>query len=298
MGMAGQETRKKTYHHLEKLNMEELQNLLRQDFDSSDDEKMDMEYISAVIDVIKNRNIESDEPLQFDIETGWKSVLEKLMVEESEKATQGSQNIYKKSVHGRRRLWQVIAAALLVITLFGVLTAQALGYNIIRIVAQWTDDVFSFRHHVEAPLSPFELKEIPPDKQYESIRDVLDDLDISIPVIPNWYPKGFYQTHLFVAQYLPQRTVIDVVFENDDKMFIISYIIYRELPDEFSAFYIKDESPVYEHDVWGITHYIMSNNESIVAVWINGNVEVSIQGDITKEELLQMINLIYGGEIT
>ena len=43
----------------------------------------------------------------------------------------------------------------------------------------------------------------------------------------------------------------------------------------------------------GITHYIMGNTETLSAMWINGNVEGCLQGELTLEELRQMIDSIY-----
>jgi hypothetical protein len=60
-------------------------------------------------------------------------------------------------------------------------------------------------------------------------------------------------------------------------------------------YFPKDDNPVREYISGGIMHYIFSNNERLVAVWEYDNVEVSITGSITEDELIRMIDSIYGG---
>lgn len=287
MGMNANKEIRKSYPALNGLSIEELQNLLQQDFNSSND--MDMNYITAILEVIKRKEKENEEALVFDAEKSWNVFEEKYMTMESKNAHTHQANIK----HRKRNLWQILAAAIVVALSCGALTAQAFGYNIFRFVAQWTDEVFTFRSAIEETVPPSEMEELPADKQYDSIIDVLYDLNIATKVVPSWYPDGFSQTHLLVSQQHPERTMIDAVFESENRLFSISITIYNEMSEDLLGYYMKDENPVYEHDFWGITHYIMSNNSRMSAIWINEKVEVSIQGDITEDELIQMINSIY-----
>jgi hypothetical protein len=50
---------------------------------------------------------------------------------------------------------------------------------------------------------------------------------------------------------------------------------------------------VYEKEE--ITHYIMTNLSQYTAAWLNGDLECSIFGDISKEDIIRMIDSIYGG---
>jgi hypothetical protein len=284
------------YPALAKLSIEELQNLLSQDFYSSDD--VDMEYITAILAVIEQREAENIEAEVFDIETGWKSFEESYMcakITEPNFHKTEEPAIYKTFKRSKRKIWQMAAAAVMVVFLGGVITAQALGYNIFQVIAQWTDELFILRGTVEEHAPPKDMIEIPPDMEFETIREVLDELDVLLPVVPHWHPDGFVQTHLQVLQQLPDFTMVDAVFENEDRLFIIGLTIYNELSERHTMYFPKDDSPVREYISWGIMHYIFSNNDNIVAVWEYDNVEGSITGSITEDELIRMIDSIYGG---
>lgn len=293
--MFEQEKNKKSYPNLEKLNMDQLQDLLRQDYESSDDDEMDMEYISAIIEVIKKRNLESDEPVQFDVKADWKAFKEKYILTEPTQIISITQPSSKKRARSKWKIWQTVAAVLVVTVLLGTFTAQAFGYNLFRIIAQWTDEIFTLRNPVEDTSTQSDLVELPQDMLFESIQEVLDKLNITVNAVPKWYPEGFTQTQMVIAQQLPERILIDAVFENADRLISISLTIYNEIPDDVLAYYMKDDTPVVEYEIWGVTHYIMSNFDKNIVVWMNDNVEVSIQGDITEDELLLMVKSIYGG---
>ena len=49
------------------------------------------------------------------------------------------------------------------------------------------------------------------------------------------------------------------------------------------------------YEVDGIIHYIMSNNDTNSVAWVNGVVEGHIQGNLSVEDLKEMVNSIYQG---
>ena len=55
----------------------------------------------------------------------------------------------------------------------------------------------------------------------------------------------------------------------------------------------KDNSQVRVYESGGVEHYIMENNEKLVATWFTDNLECSITGEISEEDLETMINSIY-----
>lgn len=57
----------------------------------------------------------------------------------------------------------------------------------------------------------------------------------------------------------------------------------------------KDSENITKYESNDVTHYILSNNASYVATWANDTLVCSILGDITVDELKQMIDSIYEG---
>jgi len=76
-------------YNLEDMTMDELGDLLREDFDSSDDDEVDIDFISPILDMMEKRNLESDNPIIFDVQESWirlvESFVEKGLITESEK---------------------------------------------------------------------------------------------------------------------------------------------------------------------------------------------------------------------
>jgi len=282
--------KKKPYSMLDKLNLEELHNLLQEDFNSSDD--LDMEYITAILDVIKERENENSAPIIFNAESSWLSLEDNYLSAHPITTSEVTQISDARHIRGRRRIWQAVAAALVITLLFGAITAQAFGYNIFTMIAQWTDDVFTLSSSDDNfSLHPEQI-ELPPDKQFETIQEALDFFDIHAHVIPHWIPDGFYQTNINALQ-IPDLTMINAFFENDDRTLFISYTIYNDQSIDHTNFFVKDDNPVREYQVWGIKHYIFTNDSRFVAVWMDGYIEGSINGNITEDELIRMINSIY-----
>lgn len=56
----------------------------------------------------------------------------------------------------------------------------------------------------------------------------------------------------------------------------------------------KDEDDPKPYERGGVTHYIMTNDEICYAVWTVDNMECIICGALSREELTQIINSIYG----
>lgn len=288
------------YPGLEHLSLKDLEELLRQDFRTSDD--MDTDYTMAIMEVIKRRKTEDPNYMPADVQAARKSFEENYMNKESpylhlfpsNETLEVAPEIPESPTRGsRKRLRRLITVAAVLVLLIGILTAQALGYNVFRIIAQWTTDTFTFGGTVvEYPSDPPLPFEVSPDRQYESIQEVLDDIGIILQVVPLWYPYGFVQTELIVTHF-SESIIINSILESEDKLILISITV--GVDSERFRIHEIDHSGVLVHEAGGITHYIMSNYDRMVAVWLNGNLEGSIQGDITEAELLRMIDSIYGG---
>ena len=92
----------------------------------------------------------------------------------------------------------------------------------------------------------------------------------------------------------------DIVFhssyQRSEDFLIVQVNIYLEDenqgPDNFWDFQ-KDEGDPIPYEAGGITHLLTTNAGRPVALWANGPAECYIGGNITMEELKQMIDSIY-----
>lgn len=298
------------YPGLDKLNLDELQELLRQDFHASDD--LDMDYTMAILEVIEKREQDNPDFKPADTEASWKNFEEKYMDKESDYLLLAHAdnnfnippNITEINKIRRRgsgwKLRRTIAVAAVMILLLGLTTAQALGYDIFQSIARWTSEVFilggSDSPREESSYLPQVSIEISPNMEFSSLQEALNYFNVNMPVIPKWYPDGFIQAQLTVIPFY-ESVLVSARYEKDSHThtFSITMMIYTSQQENHIWFFEKDDNPVLIHETHEVRHYIMSNNDVMVSVWMNGNIEVSIQGDITQEELLKMIDSIYGG---
>ena len=89
------------------------------------------------------------------------------------------------------------------------------------------------------------------------------------------------------------RCVIGMGYITGNRTFAIRIIVYENVLENDLNIYQKDTLLLEEYVVNGITHYITENNSNLSAMWANENVEGYIQGDLTLEEMRQMIDSIY-----
>jgi len=291
---------KKAYPELVRLSMDELEKLLVND---SYESGVDMDYIQAILEVIEQREAEDPAYKPFDVEAGYKSFMANYAGKKSEylscipldDSTEASFNTSKKHRLRIRKPQLLTAVASIVIVLGGMLTAEAVGFRVFQTIAQWTEDVFFFRSvPPEKAHEHTVTTEYPANGDYASIQEALDNIGITQPIAPKWHPGGFVQTDVGYVL-LTDMARIDAFFVNENQSFSITIKAYNTLTDDHFTFYEKDDNPILEYESGGITHYLMANNSRNAAAWMNGYVEVLIQGDVSIIDLQRMIDSIYGG---
>ena len=125
---------------------------------------------------------------------------------------------------------------------------------------------------------------------YAEVQETVTQLTIQ-PVLPTWYPEGTMLEEMEINDLL-NGTSVDVLFSLGEDVFSLSISVY-DTKQEGTAQYEKNEGYVEPYYVNHVPHYIMENMGRRTAAWQNGNTENAIQGDLTVEELKQMIDSIY-----
>lgn len=74
--------KKRIYPDLKSLSLEELEDILRHDFDS--DEELDMDYTMAILDLIERREAEEPDYIPFDVKAGWDDFVKNYMGKKSD----------------------------------------------------------------------------------------------------------------------------------------------------------------------------------------------------------------------
>lgn len=182
-----------------------------------------------------------------------------------------------KSVRGVLRV-AMIAAAMVVFIILATVTASAFGYDLWGWVPRWNDEVLSFGGE-ESESNEF----------YDSspIVKALEELGIDEPVFPHW---------------IPEDLLLDISLIEMDPIFLHeSYFCgdrYLSITIESSShadtgIYEKDQSFPSEYYVNDHLHYIISDSDQYTALWTTDTLCVLIVGNISLEEIKQIIDSVY-----
>ena len=285
--------RNTAYPFLEQMRTEELEALLQQEFTAADGGEPDVDYIMAIMVVMKQRDA-NPPAAEADVDAAWRDFKENYQGQASAYETEvlperdsshldqiTSPSPKKKS---RRILRAAVITAACIVILCGA--ASAFGFDILQAFADWTAETFGF-------VTPGqEEAEVPQDPYLELRLAVAEETDL--PVVPNWAPND---TKLVGAVSMIKRTDgnrIQAVYSVNGERFTVRIQIYDSVPDVYTGIYQKDSSEeIVEYKVSDITHYLMNNNGHLLATWVNENIECFIQGNLSKSDLEKIINSIY-----
>lgn len=169
---------------------------------------------------------------------------------------------------------RLLAAAAVVVLLLGIaINARGLWESIIR----WYEDSFSLD-------SPGQ------DKPPLPTEEALGDFPEASAMLPTWFPEDYTPGESSLQQ-SPIARIYWALFtgpRGDIRIRIGDYL--DESPTQFE--YSDSLLEIYEAD--GIQYYICRNYDTLVAVWLADRLEGTISGNITLEEMKQMIDSIGG----
>lgn len=197
---------------------------------------------------------------------------------------------------GRQLLRTVLVAAVLVACLFsGMVVAQASGLDVFGAIARWTADAFSFGDVSTLAASDIEeqLFYTEPDKtvpeEYKELQTELKHR--GFPLYFPEIPEGFelVDNFLYVSEQDGGLNYSNCYLRESD-MIGLAVNQNIETPEKI---YEKDDRPVEEYLYNGVMHYLFTNLDNQVAVWIAGDLEYSISTTLSKDELKELVRSVY-----
>lgn len=284
--------RNTAYPFLEQMRTEELEALLQQEFTAADGGEPDVDYIIAIMEVMKQRDA-NPPAAEADVDAAWRDFKENYQGQASAYETEvlperdsshldqiTSPSPKKKS---RRILRAAVITAACIVILCGA--ASAFGFDILQAFADWTAETFGFvtpgQEEAEAPQDPY----------LELWLAVAEETDL--PVVPNWAPKGTVSKEEVSVINRSDGVRLQATYINSQGEFTIRIQIYNSLPEEYFGVYQKNDHNVTKYDSGGIIHYLMENTETCSVAWLNGDIETLIQGNLTMGDLEKMVDSIY-----
>lgn len=181
-----------------------------------------------------------------------------------------------------RRL--VAAAAVIALVVFIPITAKAFGIdNIWNVIARWAKETFSFVSGENADINEpnAERKE-----EFYSLQELLSYCEHESNMVPTWIPDG-YSLEKIEQDISPIQEIYRAFYRNEDKALEIRVQVYID-SDPIKIEINEDLIEIIESN--NIKYYIFSNYEQTRAIWVAGNYECYITGDVSYEIIKQMID--------
>lgn len=292
--MTGQPDRpKRTFEHLEDLTVEQLEELLSASVDISDDEA----YVDAIIDAILRKEHENPTGRLPDVDEAWRSFQKDFNTEEGEglslypdeenQPTPLAEAVPAK-MKAHKNWWKYLTAAAAIFLVLAVTVAPpALGYrDFFEMIGHWSPSIFSFFGVGQEP----ETTEGPGEVIYDSLEEALEDNGVTVSVVPKMLDE--YELTVLDVQQFPEMRKIDytALYKNGSSA-ISMHIIQRER--EMSRQIERDENYIDAYTVNNVVHYLFSNNGKLWTAWYRDNLECSLQGELSVDDLKAMIDSIY-----
>lgn len=309
----------KDYSKYDEMSTESLEALLRLDAQLPDGEKSDIDVILYISEVIAKR--EKERPTgryaEIDVDAAWETFQtqyrpylkdgrslydfdddEPSRTEAVASASDISSPTGKKhkSARDKRRLGRVVLIAATIAVLLSLMTATAyaLGYDLWGAFARWTKDTFTFVSASTVGSTDSETDVPVREQEYVSFREALDTYGITEPLAPTWVPEGFEIESVSVDESSSSRIIVFQANYCCDKRWIIVQItMHLDSDSTVYSEWQKDDEAITAIEIDNCTFYMMRNAERECAAWSNGPFECSIIGDISSEELSEVLKSIH-----
>lgn len=236
------------------------------------DGEVDIETIDRYLEELDQAEVAPDE---FDVEKGLQQFHQRF-----DTAFDRLEEV--KPARKRRPLARIAIIAAAVVCVFAI-TAQASGLDIIGAIARWTSEQFSF---VKAGEVKDERQENEP---YVSLQDALDAHGVVEQLSPTRFPEGTDFLDVQVRQ-SEEYILFSSSYTLSGKPFFISMRKVGSVP--YSEVEINDPN-VDVYLAGGISHHLVNDVKQRKVRWCNGYWECHISGNLSREDLLMMIESIY-----
>lgn len=259
---------------------EELEEILRLDAQAPEEQESDTEMILYVMEVLAARKRNNGHTGKTALEA-YESFKQNYPPEinNNEIASEDPTKTRITFPHWLRSL--TATAAVLAILLVGSVTAQAFGLNIWEAVVRWTQETFQFGEWGNPNV----------DIPYASIQEAIEKGNVPRFLVPTWIPDGYEMVEITVDR-SPVAKKYGAKYTKGDQFLTITV---RDYLDNVPVYVEQSDGLVEEYEVAGVTYYLFENYDVVKAVWIVDSYECYISGNVTIEELKQMIDSIVKG---
>lgn len=278
--------KERDFSRYDALSTEELSEILRLDSEAPEGNGLDIDTLLYITGVLAERKKPTNTGKT--VQEAWNSFQQNYLDSEDEcpAVTKETKPIKTNKPWIRR----MIAAILVVVLLVCVpLSVKALDWeDICNTVVQWAKETFSFirgdQRNADGPNAG-------DNREYDSLQEALELTGQDFSLIPTWIPEGYVLEKIDIDKTPVQKDYI-AMYVKGEQFYNICVRAYIESdPQRIEA----NESVVDTITTDKNEYYILSNNGLTSAIWTQDSYECFITGDLTVDELKQMINSIPEG---
>lgn len=293
--------------HLDQLSTEQLEEFLRVDIEST--EQNDMGMIFRILEVIEEREAECPTGRIPDQELAWAEFQQYYNIPEGEGLSlypngpsedeDGRKCATKntdKHINLRRALrYMRVAVAAAMVFLMGVVAAQAAGIDVFGALGRWTEETFRFVTTEEAS-QPAVFFSDPESAEYHEIEmAALAECGIEDDLAPTWYPAGLKMASSKIIHTDLSDNIYWSFTGNEGMILEVCVRRFFQPQDMRALSFEKDGTCVESYTADGRTFYIMSNLDNITAAWSDGrSLVMNLSGNLPGDNLKNIINSIGG----
>ncbi len=199
-----------------------------------------------------------------------------------------------QSIHKRRWLSGVAAAAAVVCLVIMTTSPSAQAESLFDVLVRWTSSVFEFfTPEQDASNPPVEIVFETDNPGLQQLYDKVTELGVTEFVVPMWLPEGFALSDLKDSP-MPGGRKVHIEFKNGDNSISITYRISADTSVKFE----KEETGIEVFEAGEANHFIMDNDEYFSVTWSVDGVECLLSTNIAKEDLYTIIKSIYRSELS
>lgn len=165
-----------------------------------------------------------------------------------------------------------------------VVTASAMGFPPAQAVLHWAEGI------IQVYTNPSGLMELPDDdpSEYHSLEEALEANGINAGGLPTWVPRD-YSILSATAKSSDGVTKCSAVYESDRGSLVIR--VMQSASTDIAVIEERDANAVlYQHN--SIDFFIVSDGQWMKAGWQDNPVFFSISGQISEDEIKEMIDSI------
>jgi len=282
---------KKTDTDSASLTKETAEKILNGQFNLLRADEVDANLVDRCLNVIlSHRSHHTEEELQ----AGWQAIVRDAQCAENATITH-TQSASRKTL----RPAAVFVLAILAVLLLATGVAAAMGVNLWKVVINWDrSQLYVETESTEETADQAEDQRIllttagaltPFGGIEDDFYDALIQHNIRV-AIPQWLPEGYRLKDVETIS-SEMETIVNALYEDDhgrsfnvniDLLNNNSQSVYEKTNDE-----IPETITIDDHEYW-----IFSNLDHQMLIWTEEPYIISISGDLTKEELKQMIESI------